>query len=152
MRRGSVLKVAAIGLVGLFGATAATVGGYKAVTGKCLLTGMCESTSQATVTPVAATTGQDETCPMGCSESKDAKVQTVALGTETECTEKSADCAEMAAECSEIAATCADKAATCTEGEKLAGDCGHDCPPEGCDKADCCKKVAQNTPTEKVGG
>lgn len=145
MRRGSVLKVAAIGLVGLFGATAATVGGYKAVTGKCLLTGACESKTQATVTPVAATAGQEEACPMGCSESKDAKVQTVALGTESECTEKATECAEMAA-------TCADKAATCVEGQKIAGECGDECPPEGCDKADCCKKVAQNTATEKVGG
>jgi hypothetical protein len=140
MRRGSVLKVATIGLVGLFGVTAATVGGYKAVTGRCLLTGACDSKVQvqATVTPVAATTGQDEACPMGCSESKDAHVETVALATETECHEK--------------AATCADKAASCTEGEKLAGACGDECPPEGCDKPDCCKKVAQGESTEKVGG
>lgn len=153
MRRGSVLKIAAVGLVGLVGASAATFGGYRAVTGKCLLTGACESKAQtqAVVTPVAASTGQEEACPMGCSESKDAKVETVALATETECQEKSAACAEMVAECSEkLASECTEKLADACA--TAGADCADDCNAETCDKPDCCKKVAQNTATEKVGG
>lgn len=145
MRRGSALKIALIGVVGLAGASAATVGGYKAVTGKCLLTGSCGTSveTQAVVTPVAASAGQEEACPMGCSESKAAQVETVALTTETECHEKSAECTEMAAECSEKLADACATAGT---------DCGDDCNADTCDKPDCCKKVAQNTATEKVGG
>jgi len=148
MRRGSVLKIAAVGVVGL---AAAGVFGYKAVTGKCLLTGTCESTAanQAVVTPVAATGSQDEPCPMGCSESKDASVQTVAHTQESECADKAVTCTEMSAECADKAAECADKATECAD---KAADCAEDCNAETCDKPDCCKKVAQTDATEKVGG
>ena len=143
MRRGSVLKIAAVGVVGL---AVAGAFGYKAMTGKCLLTGACESKAaeQAVVTPVAATAGQVEECPLGCSESKEATVETVAHSHETECAEKAATCTETVA--------VAEKAESCCKGEAMASDCGEECPPEGCDKPDCCKKVAQKESTEKVGG
>ncbi|QYK48744.1 MAG: hypothetical protein KF838_02580 [Phycisphaeraceae bacterium] len=170
MRRGSTLKIAAIGLVGV---AAASVFGYRAVTGDCIF-GTCESKveKQAIVTPVAATSGTEEACPMGCSEGADAKVQNVAHTTESECQGKAAECADKAAECAEKASECADKAADCSEKaaactEKVASscadksaeacatagaDCADDCNAESCEKPDCCKKVAQKDTGEKIGG
>lgn len=163
MRRGSTLKIAAVGLVGV---AAASVVGYRAVTGNCIF-GTCESSveKQAIVIPVAATSGTEEACPMGCAEGTESKVQNVAQTTEGECQGKATECADKAAECADKAAECAEKAASCTEkvasscADKSAeacatagADCADDCDAETCEKPDCCKKVAQNDTGEKIGG
>lgn len=136
MRRGSILKIAAVGVVGL---AAAGVFGYRAVTGECIF-GMCDSktTANATVTPVAAT-GESEPCPMGCSENK-ATVETAAHEHADGHHHEHADASE-----------CSGKTADCASDE---------CDPATCEKPECCAKLAEGateaTPvapeTAPVGG
>lgn len=125
MRRGSMLKVAAVGVVGLVAVGAFGAFGYRAATGNCIL-GLCHAKADkaaAAVTPVAATsTVESEHCQMACSESKTA-VETVAHehAGATECAGKMADCAGT----------------SCNPA---------DCDPANCDKADCPAKLAATTP------
>lgn len=114
MRKGSVLKTALIAIAGL---GVVTVGGYRVMTGNCLLTGTCSTkNATATVMPVANVTSE-ETCAMGCDESKMvlASHETKAECAETECTtEASCDSAKACdpADCDPAACD-----TVCEEGE-----------------------------------
>lgn len=107
MRKGSVLKTALIAIAGL---GVVTVGGYRVVTGNCLLTSTCSTkNATATVMPVA-NVASEEACAMGCDESK------MVLASH----EAKAECAET--DCTPQA--CCDGAGTCDPS---------DCDPAACD-------------------
>lgn len=134
MRRGSILKVAAVALVGV---GAAGVVGYRAVTGHCIF-GSCETKAAATVTPVAASTPTEEACPLGCAEKAgEAAVQTVAHETH------GADACETATPCEK------EVVKSCCQGEAMAE--AKDCDPADCEKPDCCGKLATNETAEPAG-